>query len=369
MNVALLFPALPPVLDGIGDHTARLAEALARAGHDVRVLTAQVDADPVPGAEVRCVLDAARPSDFRGLFDAVDANVPDVLVVQYNPFSWGRYGFNVALPERLRQLKRRHPAMTLAVMMHEPFVPVTDWKFAVMTTWQRWQLWRLGHIADVFFCSIEPWAERFSQWFPRTPVLHLPIGCNIPVTTLDRDAVRSRFGFEDRLVVGLFGSALRYVPDCVTAAAEAISEKDESALVVYVGTKGGAVQDAWEGAVDLGPLPAPDVSAVFQSMDLYLTPYPDGASTRRGTLMAGLAHGVPTLTTEGPNTDAALSRAAPSALRMAPVGDAGAFARAAVDLIGESGVGEGGCALYARMFDWPVVAERLASTVRRERGL
>ena len=52
MRIDLLFPVLPPTLDGIGDHTARLSSALA-AHADVRVLAAQVDAERIPDVEVQ----------------------------------------------------------------------------------------------------------------------------------------------------------------------------------------------------------------------------------------------------------------------------------------------------------------------------
>ena len=52
MQVDFLFPVLPPTLDSIGDHTARLASALATYA-DVRALKAQVDAEKIPDIEVQ----------------------------------------------------------------------------------------------------------------------------------------------------------------------------------------------------------------------------------------------------------------------------------------------------------------------------
>ncbi len=42
------------------------------------------------------------------------------------------------------------------------------------------------------------------------------------------------------------------------------------------------------------------LSRDLQSCDLLVQPYTDGVSTRRGTLMAALAHGLPVVTTTGP---------------------------------------------------------------------
>ena len=145
MRLDVLFPFLPPALDGIGDHTAHLARAAAEAGADVRVLTAMEGADPIPGARVERAFAPPIPSPIRGAeaaarpnrvgqaIAAVERDPPDWLLVQFQQFSYGRYGFNPWLPLALARLKRTRPGVRLAVMMHEDFVPVTSWKFAVMT--------------------------------------------------------------------------------------------------------------------------------------------------------------------------------------------------------------------------------------------
>ncbi|MEO0856485.1 MAG: hypothetical protein AAFY55_06475, partial [Bacteroidota bacterium] len=97
MHVALLFPTLPPRLDGIGDYTARLA---AELGEHIRatVLTAQTDAAPIPGATVDVAFSKTLRKGILHVVEAVtrrfEADRPDWLVVQYNPFSYGAYGLN-----------------------------------------------------------------------------------------------------------------------------------------------------------------------------------------------------------------------------------------------------------------------------------
>lgn len=374
MRIDLVFPALPPALDGIGDYTAQMAAALAALGARVRILTAQRHAIPIQGVEILCAFGKQGPGNLDGLEAAVATDVPDVLLVQYNPFSWGRYGFAPHLPERLLALKRRHSGVKLAVMMHEPFVPVTSWKFGVMTTWQRWQLWRMGHVAEVFFCSVEPWAARFARWFPGTQVDHLPIGSNIPVAGANRSTARQALGVKGRLVMSLFGRAACETLGHVRAAADAVGAHDPSALVLYIGTDGARVQAALDGRPvrNAGALPAADVSRALAATDLYLAPYPDGASTRRGTLMAGLAHGLPTVSTDGRLTDPLLRAAGGSALVLAPASSQDAFAHAALSLAQDSvrraQVGTAGQYLYERAFDWPVVARRLLHVVGQAPG-
>lgn len=45
-----------------------------------------------------------------------------------------------------------------------------------------------------------------------------------------------------------------------------------------------------------------DVSTNFQLLDGYLSDYVDGVSTRRGTILVALEHGVPIISTDGEST-------------------------------------------------------------------
>ena len=52
-----------------------------------------------------------------------------------------------------------------------------------------------------------------------------------------------------------------------------------------------------------GRLSPIDVAAALRACDLLLQPYPDGVTTRRTSVMAGLANGVPIVTTDGALTE------------------------------------------------------------------
>ncbi|MEM6783722.1 MAG: glycosyltransferase [Bacteroidota bacterium] len=377
MHVALLFPTLPPRLDGIGDYTARLATEL---GERVRttVLTAQTDAAPIPGVTVDMAFSKTSRKGILEVVGAVanrfEAERPDWLVVQYNPFSYGAYGLNPWLPLAIRRLKKRVPSLGIALMIHEPFVPLTTPTYVVETLWQRPTLWALGRMADAVFTSIAPWAERFGGWFTRdddAPIRHLPIGSNIPLEDVSRDAARDEFGLSDTFAVGLFGSGFTKGMDAhVRQAILAILDAQPSATLCYVGRRGAALRAALNTPGsrdvpfrDLGPLPADAVSRAFAAFDLYLAPYPDGFSTRRGSTMVALEHGTPTVTTLGHLSDPLVHAQAGQAFEALPSNDPAAFAQAAAALAGDDAtratLGRNAQALYATQFDWPLVAERL----------
>ena len=128
--------------------------------------------------------------------------------------------------------------MKLAVMFHEDFVPAIDWKFAIMRVWQKWQFKRLGRVADLVFFSIDPWVQKYESWFSGKPVLHLPVGSNIPHVSISRSEAKARLGIaESTTVVGLFGAVhpARNLP-WIDAAVRAVKQSGMDTTFLYIGT-------------------------------------------------------------------------------------------------------------------------------------
>ena len=369
LDVALVFPSLPPSLDGIGDHTAQFAAALARSAR-VRILTAEKEPDAIPSVGIRQAFGRTRSGIWR-LVDAVAEDPPDWLVLQFDQFSYGRWGLNPFLPLAIRSIKRSCPQTRIAWIAHEDFVPVTSWKFAIMTSWQRAQFVSLGHLADLIFFSIEPWVERYSTWFPGKTVRHLPCGSNIPRSGVARAEARQRLGIEEStFIAGVFGTinASRMVPSIVRAAA-ALHQASSDFRLLYVGPHGAALEAALGDVplLDAGRLPADEVSVYLAAMDLHLVPFIDGVSTRRSSFMAGLQHAVPSLGTAGVLTDAALHRADGEAFLLTPVDRPEAFEREALRLLRDprlrTRIGAGGRRLYDASFSFESVADRFIAAV------
>ena len=367
MTIDLLFPKLPPALDGIGDHTALLAGALAREGATVRILTAQQEATPIEGVDICTAFPAHPPRGIQAVADAVAARPPDWLFLQFNQFSYGRWGFNPWLPLTLRRIQRSCPQTRIAWMAHEDFVPVISWQFAIMTVWQRWQFWQLGQVADHIFFSIAPWVETYNRWFPDTPVSHLPIGSNIPRVPCSRHEARRRVGLsEDALVLGIFGtvSATRML-DAIDAAARAACQTHPNAHLLYVGPHGDTVRSLLDGLplLDAGALPADDVSVHLQAMDVHLVPFDDGVSSRRGSFMAGLANEVASVTTTGEATDPVLETAVNEAFLASSSGTPDRYVEQVLQLCADaslrSRIGKAGRRLYDAHFGWDVVPKKL----------
>lgn len=367
MRISIIAAALPPQLDGIGDYTANLALELAKT-EQVKILTAEGrDHSPIRGVAIEDAFLVSQPRTVRRLPPIIKADAPDWVLVQYNPFSYGRRGFNMHLPMAMRALCRQCPNVRIAVMVHEPHAWRDNWRLALMSAWHRAQLFALGRAADVIFFSIEPWALNFRSWFPRTPVWHLPVGSNIPLIDIDQCEARRRLGIDDGVaVLGVFGSAHpSRMLGRVRSAAEAARSAGWNVLILHIGPEADSVREQM-GGLPLradGPLPAEEVSRRMAAMDVHLIPFADGVSTRRTSLMTSLQHGIPTIATEGYWTDRLLRDANGKALLMARTSDAAQFHEHTLRCLGDQAARDslslGARRLYREHFAWDVIARGL----------
>jgi glycosyltransferase involved in cell wall biosynthesis len=327
-------------VDAIDEYSRRLVQALRATGEDTRYV-----ADGL--ASVRR-----------------STGQPPWVLLQYNPFGYGRWGVAPGLVRDAIALRRR-TGMPLGVMVHEAWVDMADWRSTVMGAWQRLQLRSLLRFADVVMTSTQALARELGRG-----AIHVPVATTItPIATTTRSA-RDRLGLADELVVALLGRANpSRALDYAAAAIAAIAEARGARALTVLNLGADAPPLEVEPAVDVrtpGRLEAGELSLRLSASDVVLLPFTDGVSTRRTTLMAALAHGRPVVGLHGHNTDEVLVDH-PEALTLTPVGDPGAFARAAVALASDpdrlDAAGAAGRRLYAEQFDWPVLAQRVLSAL------
>jgi len=311
MKIQIISAALPPKLDGIGDYTARVGGGLAEMNAVTLITSSDEATDTVSGCDIKQLFDIADRKSIRNILPFIEQSRPDWILLQYQPFSYGRMGLNLALPRIMQQVKKISPGTKILLMAHEPFVQILDLKHALMTIWQRWQLRSLGKSADVIAFPIEVWARKFSAWFPAKPVVHLPVPSNISVHQGDRDRLRRQMDIsQDTIVLGMFGQAhVSYLMDWIKPTAVAVATRGIKTKVLYIGPQPDRVRDALANVplVTTGALCAEDVSRQLACIDIFLAPFVDGISTRRSSVMAALHHGLPVAGTTGYNTDRVLS--------------------------------------------------------------
>lgn len=234
-----------------------------------------------------------------------------------------------------------------------------------MGLWQRAQLRDLLRLADGVMTSTEALAREVGGG-----AVHVPVAATITPIAITQRAARNQLGLDGRLTVALFGRdhesrALDYAETAIAAIARAHGADRLTVLNLGAGAPPLGVPSGVE-IVSPGPLSESQLSLRLRASDFVLLPFTDGVSTRRTTLMAALAHGLPVLGSRGHNTDAALA-SAPEAIALTPAGDPEAFSRAAVELASDPDrrrrLGEAAARLYDERFDWPVIARAALAVV------
>ena len=295
------------------------------------------------------------------------ATPPRWILLQYNPFSYARWGFAPRLVRDALGVRRRWPCTPFIVTVHEAWVPVGDWRSALMGTYQRAQLRMLLRAADGVIVVRETLAADLG-----VTCTQIPVASNIAPVAVTRPAARAELGLDGGLVVALFGTghpsrALDHAEAAIAALASARGGDGVCVLNLGRGSPGITAPPGVEVRTP-GALAAADVSRHLRASDVLLVPFTDGLSTRRTTLMAGLAHGLPVAGLRGDNTDRLLLRHADATV-MTPCGDPDAYARAVVALAADRArlraVGAAGRRLYERHLDWPVVARMVIDVLER----
>jgi hypothetical protein len=322
-------------LNAIDAASSLLVGALANRGHDAR----------------RVAWKAGRLASV--------ARAAGMLVVPYNPFMWGRWGFAPALVRDVASVRRLRPRPRIALVVHEPYIPVRDLRSLMMGAWQRAQLGSLLLLADRRFASIEAWARKFSRVRPTS---HLPSGSNLPDARKHRASVRRELALENALVVAtLSGGHPSHLTGYVEAALTRLYR--EGIRTVFLQLGAGAADVAVPAGIRcerFGFQPADRLGALLAAADLLLTPFVDGVSTRRSSFMAGLCEEVAVVATHGPLTDPMLID---RGLELVRVGRPDLFAERAGELAVDGDrrahAARAGRELFEAEFTWDAIAMRL----------
>lgn len=362
----------PPQPGGVGDYSRLLAEGLANAGDEVHVWTpgaAQAER-PSTSLSIHGLPDRFGRRSRSALGTALRTN-PDVLVlVQYVPQAFGLRGMNLPFAHWIWQQRQYR----IWIMFHEVAFPFESAKptlllLAIITHIMARTLRRA---ADRIFVSIPAWMDLLAiPHTDRAKVHWLPVPSNVPVIDdgAATRAIRARLGGTERLVIGHFGTFSGAVWELLHPAITAILREGAGHTMLLMGRNGTSARESLlranpnfaDRVFATGELPAHELSVHLQTCDFALQPYPDGVSTRRGTVMAMLAHGVPVITSRGRLTESLWWES--GAVALAPPDDATALPSAAKrlseDRSARLALGAAGKALYETHFDISRTVESL----------
>jgi glycosyltransferase involved in cell wall biosynthesis len=317
-GVLLITGEYPPAQGGVGDYTCKLSNALEAAGVRNHVLTRPVEAKPstntqdVPAGAVRRGPFLSRRIDLRAVLGALKATGAPIAHIQYQT---GAYEMRPTVNFLAWLLRLKWGGATV-VTFHDVRVPYLFPKAGPVREWvNRF----MARTAGACIATNPEDAARLKEWGVNRLEL-IPIGSNIPNNPppdYDRRAWRERWGAgEGTTLLAYFGflNSSKGLDDLLRALVR-LRERGDYRLLMVGGGLGSSDPTNRATAAQLadlarqlgvegnltwtGYLEPRDVSAALLSADMAVLPYADGASFRRGSLLAVLEHGVPLVTTRG----------------------------------------------------------------------
>jgi glycosyltransferase involved in cell wall biosynthesis len=383
MRIGLITGEYPPDQGGVGDFTHELGRALAALGHEVHVITSASHSTEHATRNTAIVHRSVRGWDWHCWRDIIrlhDVLHFDILNIQYQAAAYGMHPAINFLPLRLRM----GTGYRTVVTFHDLKVPYLFPKAGPLRWWVNLGMARWSDVAIV--TNAEDFARLSTYSFIRSLSL-IPIGSNIspePPADYDRETWRADRGLKpDDLLLSYFGflneskgaeTLVRALSRLMQRGGDAQSASNIQ--LIMVGGKVGssdptnvAYLKRVEGLIEelgltdrvfwTGYTPQSEVSANLLASDICVLPYRDGASFRRGSFMAALAHGLPIVSTR-PRVHVPKLRHGENILLVppdAPVALAEAIARLAGDVELRRHLGEGAARL-AQDFTWEKIAEK-----------
>ena len=377
MHILFVTGEYPPMQGGVGDYTRELGRALHSQSARVTVLTSEraVQPDCAEFDDGIRVLPAIRHWDWpiwrtvHGL--AADLNV-DWIHVQYQTAAFGMHPAINFAPWWWRR-QDLHTAWTY----HDLLVP-----YLFPKAGRRLRTWTTEHpatTADLVVVTNE--GDRLQLERKGRAAVAIPIGSNIRglhLSARERAARRRARGYADGdLVLAYFGFLNRSKGGLpLVKTLHQVSRQNPHTRLLMIGEQYGAsdqtnrdyLQEVEALAHKLGVhdriqwtgrLPDDEVAAELNAIDVLLMPYEDGASLRRGTLMAGLVNGcaIVTTTPQAPLPELQHGR---DVLFVAP-GDIDAMTRAVLGIAQDPAlraVLQRNARLCSRQFGWDEIARR-----------
>lgn len=305
MRVLFVTGEFPPMQGGVGDCTNEIALELVARGVDVQVLTATEAQSIRPSSlVVRPIISKWNWSILRVIQKTCREFQPDVVHIQYQTGAFGMHPAINFLPRFLR--------VPVVATFHDLRVP---YLFPKAGPVREWVTRALAQSCAAVIATNDEDFLKFETWNLELASL-IPIGSNItttPPADYNRAAWRAQLGVGQNETLLCYFGFLNESKGGETLM-RALTQLPNAKLLMIGGQVGASdpTNFAYLNKVktlidELGltqrviwtdhAAPA-IVSAHFYASDICVMPYRDGASYRRGTLMAALAHGMAIVTTD-----------------------------------------------------------------------
>jgi glycosyl transferase family 4/glycosyl transferase family 1 len=337
----------PPQPGGVSDYSRLVACGLAAAGDEVHVWAPECSAQRRndDGVVVHRLPGHFGPRGLAALARSIDGSGQSRVLVQYVPHAFGFKAMN--LPFCLWLFGRRHSGT--AVMFHEVMYPMRvsqPLKHNVIGLTTRLMAMLVVRSAERIFVATPLWAGLLRRLIgSHDSISWLPVPSNIPVVNDSAGVAAMRLAHSPNgaPLLGHFGTNSGLMGHTAKDLLTPLLERFSDARMLLIGADSNNFRDRWVGAnpgladkvYATGALAPERLSLALQACDMMIQPYQDGVSSRRGSVMAALAHGRAVITTSGVATEPLWAQS--GAVAMTPVDDHDAMQSLIARMVADEG--------------------------------
>lgn len=365
MRIGIITGEYPPMQGGVGAYTAILARELVTRGHQVAVLTSPPASIGVQdGVQVSAVIQNWGIGSLTPIRRWIDSFRPDVIDLQFQTAAYKMSPLVHFLPGFVHPT----PFVTTFHDLRYPYL------FPKAGPLRDWIVMRLARTSSGVIVTNHEDADRLKA---HPCVRLIPIGSNILSTpSSDTAPVRQTIGVApDEKLIAYFGLVNRSkgLDTLLTAVRQVLDSgvKVKLALVGAVAGDSDPTNQAYIREIDAlitnlnldtiifrtPYLQDAEVAAYLSAADVVALPFADGASYRRGSLMAAIRLGCPIVTTS-PNVEISAFQDGVN-MRLIPPGDSAALANAITGILNDSALQNrlrANSTAIAETFEWSHIA-------------
>jgi glycosyltransferase involved in cell wall biosynthesis len=309
----VITPEYLPAQGGVAGYIAQIARGLSREGDEVDVFSPEPAEETQPGVRVHA-LASGFDADARRSVERCLARHPDTIVLlQYVPGAIG--GVNPSFVRWVAALDAR-----LWVMFHEVVYPFERGQRLRLSAYaaatRAMAAWILRR-AERVLVSTPGWERFLLPLGARTMPIWMPVTSNvstIPRANGELAAFRDAHGIPRAApVVAHFGTFNSLVTTMLGPTLHSILSRAPHVHALLIGRNSRTFAATFDGETGsrvhaAGELSEPDVASALALGSVVLLPFPDGATSRRTTMMAALALGKAVVTNAGEHSESVWSR-------------------------------------------------------------
>lgn len=283
---------------GVFDYSQKISEELRKKKINVEIIT-----NSNPDNFYRFW----NKSDYKKIYEKALKEKPDIIIIEYVGWLYGRYGFSFQFLNFVYRLKQA--GFRISTMAHETFVQPTNWKWLILTLPQKITFFTILFLSNPIYTPLEKWSTWFKKIFQKKKIVWLPVVSNISkINFTNKDNLKLKKQY--------YLSALDYIFIMFSPAGSGKDLKKtinffnqinlKHKKLILIGTLNQDQIDLINNQKDIiitGKLKGKTVSQFFQIADFGIFFYVDGISARRGSAISALSHSLPIITNYGPLSD------------------------------------------------------------------